>query len=137
MNIKTILRAALVSLAICLAQNAAIAAPLLGRVEALFNQLALNLFVEAGFGSHADSRPQVAAVRLCDSDGNATDRIFATIAGKEVEVGDVVAVAIEYRLDVIEQAGPLKLGFRAARVTGIVSKHISEMSCSLFRESGR
>lgn len=89
---KTTIRAATAALAFALLPAAAIAEPVLGRVEALYVAMSRDLLVEFTPGMNTLDRPLVAEVRLRDGVGQPARRVFLRLAGEEVEAGDVVAV---------------------------------------------
>ena len=125
---KTTLRAATAALAFALLPAAAIAEPVLGKVETLYVALSRDLLVELTPGMNTHDRPLVAEVRLRDDNGKAARRVFLRLAGEEVEAGDVVAVHQGTTMRNV----PLQSRDRLARIE---AKHSTETARYFFRDT--
>lgn len=125
---KTAFRAATAALAFALLPVAAIAEPVLGRVEALYVAMSRDLLIEFTPGMNTHERPLVAEVRLRDDAGRAARRVFLRLAGEEVEAGDVVAVQQGSAMRNV----PLQSRDRLARIE---AKHHTEMARTFFRDT--
>ena len=125
---KTSLRAATAALAFALLPAAAIAEPVLGKVETLYVAMSRDLLVELTPGMNTHDRPLVAEVRLRNDSGQAARRVFLRLAGEEVEAGDVVAVHQGTAMRNV----PLQSRDRLAHIE---AKHNTETARYFFRDT--
>ena len=125
---KTIFRAATAALAFALLPAAAIAEPVLGKVESLYVAVSRDLLIAFAPGMNTHERPLVAEVRLRDSAGQPARRVFLRLAGEEVEAGDVVAVHQGTAMRNV----PLQSRDRLARIE---AKHHTETARNFFGDT--